>query len=182
MGPPTPAKQAQDRAGEIYNRYLVATKQDTSLGPLIPVVYRLRLEKIARNCHKLETEVLAMGKYARSLHRPNQNTDGAHRDFRKNLDLLEEDLFKLIEKYTVALNHKPIHQLQRDLRDLSVQIEGLTLSCTLSVQLPDVQGAVLKSLDCPNLFVSSWIIPGYYTTIKKREPKCCTTRHRPHTT
>ena len=85
----------------------------------------------------------------------------------KNLDLLEEDLFKLIEKYTVALNHKPIHQLQRDLRDLSVQIEGLAVSCTLSVQLPDVQGAVLKSLDCPNLYVSSWISPGYYTTIKK---------------
>ena len=108
-----------------------------------------------------------MGKYARSLHRPNQNTDGAYRDFRRNLDLLEEDLFKLIEKYAVAVNHKPIHQLRQDLRNLSMQIDGLAPSCTLSVQLPDVQGTVLKNLDCPSLHISSWISPGYFTTIKK---------------
>ena len=36
-----------------------------------------------------------------------------------------------------------------------------------SVQLPDVQGTVLKNLDCPSLHVSNWISPGYFTTIKK---------------
>ena len=70
MGPPSPARQTQDRTGEIYNRYLAATKQDTSLDSLIPVMYRLRLEKIARKCHKLEIEVLAMGKYESQTHSP----------------------------------------------------------------------------------------------------------------
>ena len=50
---------------------------------------------------------------------------------------------------------------------MSGHIEDLTLSCTLSTQLPDVQIAVLKSLDCPNLYVSKWVSPGYYTTIKR---------------
>ena len=129
--PLTKAAQAGDGAKEIYDRYITTTNQDTSPDSLIPVVYQLRLEKIARSCRNLEAEVTAMGEYARGLHRPNQNTNGAYRDFRRNLDLLEEDLFKLIKKYAIAENHKPIHQLRNDMRDLSTQIDGLAPFCTL---------------------------------------------------
>ena len=76
--PPTPATQALNGTEEIYNRYITTMNQDTSPDSLIPVVYQLRLEKIARSCRNLETEVIAMGKYARGLHRPNQNTNGAY--------------------------------------------------------------------------------------------------------
>ena len=65
---PTKAAQAGDRAKEIYDRYIMTTNQDTSPDSLIPVVYQLRLEKIARSCRILEAEVTAMGKYARGLH------------------------------------------------------------------------------------------------------------------
>ena len=108
-----------------------------------------------------------MRKYARGFHRPNQNTNGAYRDFRRNLDLLEEDLFKLIEKYAIAENHAPIHQLRNDMKNLSARIDELAPYCTLSIQLPDVQGTVLKNLDCPSLHISKWVSPGYFTTIKK---------------
>ena len=105
--PSTKTVQAGKR--EIYDRYIEKTNQDTSPDSLIPVVYRLRLEKIARSCRNLEAEVTEMGEYTRGLHQPNQNTNNAYRDFRRNLDLLEEELFKLIEKYAVAVTHTPIH-------------------------------------------------------------------------
>ena len=93
--------------------------------------------------------------YVKGLQRPNQNTDGAHREFRKNLNLLEEEQFLLLEKYLTMLEHGsfvgPFEQLQIDLEQLSGHIDNLTLSCTLSTQLPDFQSAALKSLDCPNL-------------------------------
>ena len=60
-----------------------------------------------------------------------------------------------------------MHQLRRDMRELSARIDGLTPYCILSIQLPDVQGTVLKNLDCPNLHTSKWVSPGYFTTIKK---------------
>ena len=77
------------------------------------------------------------------------------------------DLFKLIEKYTVAETHEPIHQLRNDMRKLSVRIDGLAPHCTLAIQLPDVQGTVLKNLDCPSLYTNKWHSPGYFSTIKK---------------
>ena len=118
-------KTMQAREKKIYDRYIEETNQDTAPEALIPVVYQLRLEKIARSCKNLETEVLEMGEYKKGLHRPNQNTNNAYRDFRRNLDLLEEELFKLIEKYTVAETHVPIHQLRRDMRKLSARIDVL---------------------------------------------------------
>ena len=73
------------------------THGDTE-GPYIPVLYRLRLQKTLRSYKSLEAEVSEMEEYTKGLHRPNQNTNNAYRDFRQNLDLLEEDSFKLIEK------------------------------------------------------------------------------------
>ena len=65
MPPPAPKK-----ANEIYNRYIEETNQNTAPEALIPVVYQLRLEKIARSCKNLEAEVLEMGEYTKGLHRP----------------------------------------------------------------------------------------------------------------
>ena len=79
MKPSTKTAQAGNR--EIYDRYIATTNQDTSPDSLIPVVYQLRLEKIARSYRNLEAKVTEMGEYARGLHRPNQNTNGAYRDF-----------------------------------------------------------------------------------------------------
>ena len=76
-------------------------------GPYIPVLYRLRLQKMARSYKNLEAEVSEMEEYTKGLHRPNQNTNNAYRDFRRDLDLLEEELFKLIEKYAVAETQAP---------------------------------------------------------------------------
>ena len=112
--PSTKITQAGEK--EIYDRYIEKTNQDTAPEALIPMVYRLRLEKIARSCKNLEAEVSEMEEYTKGLHRPNQNTNNAYRDFRRNLDLLEEESFKLIEKYTVAETHAPIQQLRNDMR------------------------------------------------------------------
>ena len=57
--PPTKAAQAGDGAKEIYDRYITTTNQDTSPDSLIPVVYQLRLEKIARSYRNLKAEGIA---------------------------------------------------------------------------------------------------------------------------
>ena len=62
------------------------------------MLYQLRLEKLARSYRSLEAEVTEMGKHAKRLHQANQNTNNAYRDFRRDLNLLEEELFKLMEK------------------------------------------------------------------------------------
>ena len=53
-------KIIQAREKEIYDKYIEKTNQDTALEDLIPVVYQLRLEKIARSCKNLEAEVSEM--------------------------------------------------------------------------------------------------------------------------
>ena len=42
-------------------------------------------------------------------------------------------------------------------------IESLKMVCTLFT--PDIPGSVLKGLECPSIYISKWISPGYYTTV-----------------
>ena len=92
-------------------------------GPYIPVLYWLRLQKMARRYKSLETEVTEMEKHMRRLHQANKNTNNAYRDFRRDLDLLEEELFRLMERHAVAETHAPIHQLNNDMKELSARID-----------------------------------------------------------
>ena len=133
-------KTTQAREKEIYDKYIEKINQDTAPEALIPVVYRLRLEKIARGYRSLKAETTEMGKHAKRLHQANQNTNNAYRDFRRDLDLLEEELFRLMERHAVAETHAPLHQLRNNTRKLSLRIDELYLYCTMSTQLPDVQG------------------------------------------
>ena len=95
-----------------------------------------------------------MEKHTRRLRQANQNTNNAYRAFRRDLDLLEEELFRLMERHAVAETHAPLHQLRNNTRKLSLRIDELYPHCTLAMQLPDVQGKVLKNLDCPGLQIS----------------------------
>ena len=58
-------------------------------------------------------------------------------------------------------------QLQTKMDSLSNEIEALTPKCSLTMVLPDINGSVLKSLECPQLTVSTYKAPGFFSSINK---------------
>ena len=58
-------------------------------------------------------------------------------------------------------------QLQTKMDSLSNEIEALTPKCSLTTVLPDINGSVLKSLECLQLTKSTYKAPGFFTSINK---------------
>ena len=58
-------------------------------------------------------------------------------------------------------------QLQTKIDSLSNEIEALTPKCSLTTVLLDINGSVLKSIECPQLTVSTYKAPGFFSSINK---------------
>ena len=46
-------------------------------------------------------------------------------------------------------------------------IDSIAPACNLANQVPEIQSSVLKNLDCPQPFVTRFVYPGFFCTIKR---------------
>ena len=106
-----------------------------------------------------------------SIDRPDGNTHEAHKNFRTRLNDIESEVLDILDKYPVAMSQLSFtlryQRLQTKIDLLSNEIEALTPKCSLTTVLLDINGSVLKSIECPQLTVSTYKAPGFFSSINK---------------
>ena len=106
-----------------------------------------------------------------NIDRPDGSTHDAHKSFRTKLNDIESEALDVLDKYPTTMAQPGFilkyQQLQDKIDSLSSEIEALTSKCSLTTVLPDIHGSVLKSLECPQLAVSTYKVPGFFSSINK---------------
>ena len=108
-----------------------------------------------------------MTSHISKLQRADKNLHDALHNFKRTLN----ELFNVLEKFPGLAGDQALadsfNQLKDKLNAVSNLIDSIALQCDMAGQLPEVQASVLKSLDCPQPYVTKFVNPGYFSSIKR---------------
>lgn len=134
-----------------------------------PMMLKLELKTILSISQNLDKNLSDLATHASALGMPNENTENSLRYYTKQVDILEQKISKMYDRFQgriAAESEQAIERAYCVTSSLRTKLAALHEVCSNATTLPKINASILKNLRIPELIVSKFKSPGFYVQLK----------------